>query len=183
VDSAADGWDNSIALDSAGKPHISYRDSVRGDLKYAEWTGSVWSIQTVDSFGDVGWDNSLDLDSGGNGHISYRDSTTGALRYAEWTGSMWSIQTVDSSASMYDTSLALDSSGNAHISYHDYTNGHLKYAFSVNEKPVTRFPTGYVVIAGVIAIVLVAIVVGYKKVLKRSTKPPALARYPRSSSD
>ncbi|MCL5877224.1 MAG: hypothetical protein M1540_05375 [Candidatus Bathyarchaeota archaeon] len=36
-------------------------DLTNVDLKLAEWTGTAWNIQTVDSEGSVGWDSSLVL--------------------------------------------------------------------------------------------------------------------------
>ena len=43
-------------------------------MKYAEWTGSAWSIQTVDSEGRVGDYTSIALDSKGHPWISYYDN-------------------------------------------------------------------------------------------------------------
>lgn len=76
----------SLALDSAGNPHISYFDATHYDLKYAYRTGSGWNIQTVDSYD--GRYTSLALDSAGNPHISYYAA---GLRYARWTESGWEI--------------------------------------------------------------------------------------------
>jgi hypothetical protein len=85
----------SIALDSNGYPHISYFYWTNYDLKYAKWTGSSWSVQTVDSTGYVGEHAAIALDSNDYPHISYLDSTNHALKYAKWMGSSWSIETVD----------------------------------------------------------------------------------------
>jgi len=128
---------SSMALDSSGNPHISYRDNTNKALKYARWNGNTWEIQTVD--GDWGGSGgaSMALDSSGNPHISYYDAADLALKYARWTGSSWDIQTVDSEwhgggvyAMGEGVSMALDSSGNPHISYcaRTFGTGDLKYA-------------------------------------------------------
>ncbi|MDD5492492.1 MAG: Ig-like domain-containing protein [bacterium] len=123
------GGMSSIAIDSSNNPHIAFYDGGSGDLKYAKWTGSAWSIETVDSNSYVGYNPSLALDSSNNPHISYYDSTNSDLKYAKWTGSAWSVETVDSTGYVgYSSSLALDSSNNPHIAYSDSTNDDLKYA-------------------------------------------------------
>jgi len=117
----------SIAIDRSGNPHISYHyhhgySSKTNYLKYAKWTGTEWSIQTVDYFGGSS-DSSIAIDSLGNPHISYSN-----LKYAKWTGTSWSTHTVDSTMSVpTPKSIALDSSNNPHISYYYSKNDTLKY--------------------------------------------------------
>ena len=121
----------SLALDAAGRPHISYsyHDGTDYDLKYAHWDGSAWQVQTVDSEGWVGEATSLALDAAGQPHISYLDYTNMDVKYAHWDGSAWQIQTVDSIASIIGTypSLALDAAGRPHISYIHHVQ--LRYAY------------------------------------------------------
>jgi hypothetical protein len=118
------GMYSSLALDSSGNPHISYRNgsgsSTPGYLKYASWNGSAWNIQNVDSGGNVWRLTSLALDKiSGYPRISYYESGHG-FKYAEWNGSAWNTEIFDSAATnpIYRySSLALDSAGNPHISY------------------------------------------------------------------
>ncbi|MFC2067217.1 hypothetical protein ACFLUO_09275 [Chloroflexota bacterium] len=52
-------------------------------LKFARWTRTAWSIDTVDSTGGMGYfTSSLAFDPSGNPAISYYDGINGDLRYA-----------------------------------------------------------------------------------------------------
>ena len=70
-----------IAVDEAGKVHISYYDGTNGDLKYAAKAKEavVWSTAIVDGDLDVGSYSAIAL---GSVHISYYDATSGNLKYA-----------------------------------------------------------------------------------------------------
>jgi hypothetical protein len=76
------GQFTSIALDSTGKPYISYFDAHHNFLQMANWTGTSWAIQTVDASVKVGTSTSIALDSTNAPHISYYDATNGDLKYA-----------------------------------------------------------------------------------------------------
>ncbi|OGS43158.1 MAG: hypothetical protein A2539_08540 [Elusimicrobia bacterium RIFOXYD2_FULL_34_15] len=137
----------SIAVDTNNSPHISYYDVTNYDLKYASWTGTNWSIKTVDSTGVVGDYTSIALDTNNRPHISYRAGTNYDLKYASWTGVGWSIKTVDSTGNVGSyTSIALDTNNRPHISYNDATNYDLKYASwtGVGWSIKTVDSTGYV---------------------------------------
>jgi hypothetical protein len=123
----AQGVMPSMALDPAGRPRVAYRDADQ-HLRYAAWTGSSWTTQTVDDSGRFA-DISLALDGAGRPRIAYYDDYWQNLKYAAWTGSMWDIQIVDSdSRAGQHNCLALDKAGRPHISYYDYSRWHLKYA-------------------------------------------------------
>jgi len=97
-----------------------------------------WSIQTIDSIGDVGRNCSIAVDELGNIHICYRDNTSNNLKYAKYTETGWDIQIIDSvgggATAPPNTSIVLDSSGNPHISYYDASYHNLKYAKSTGTK-------------------------------------------------
>jgi len=128
VDTAGYIFDSSLALDSAGNPHVSYLEtSPDYDLKYAFWNGSAWNIQVVDTSAEGS--PSMKLDSAGNPRISYAGYD--ALRYAARNGSAWQIKVFGGGGGgIFDTSLALDTAGNPHIAYYDMTAGYegLMYA-------------------------------------------------------
>ncbi len=116
----------SIALDSDGKPHISYQDMTNTDLKYARWTGSMWEVERV---GAYGMHTSIALDSNDRPHISYYDDVHADLKYAKWDGSDWKIQDVQADWLVGEySSIALDGSNYPHISFYDASHGNLKYA-------------------------------------------------------
>jgi hypothetical protein len=76
---------SSLAIDSAGRPHIAYYDYSMGTLKYARWDGSQWAIETIidpDGSYDYGVGCSLHLDALDVPHIAYYDSANGDLKYA-----------------------------------------------------------------------------------------------------
>ena len=123
--------DRSLALDSAGFPHVAYAGDA---LYYARFDGMAWHVETIDSA--PGIDDvypspaSLALDAAGAPHVSYLNAASSALKYARRTPQGWQIQTVDSLPAgqvfNYDTALALDSTGRPHIAY--FKNGQLWYA-------------------------------------------------------
>ena len=64
----------SMAIDRADIILVGYYDAVNGDVKVARGKANYpWSIQTVDSDGDVGGYVSLAVDMLGNPHLAYYD--------------------------------------------------------------------------------------------------------------
>jgi hypothetical protein len=114
----------SLALDSAGKFHISYYDGAQKSLKYATNASGSLVTSYVNS-PDVGSNTSIALDSKGKVHIAYKYCQnspwcdTGAVRYATNALGTWSIQTIDSGDGYTGdfTSLAIDKNDNIHLAY------------------------------------------------------------------
>jgi len=119
---------NFMVLDAQGNPHISYSSYAKGELKYAYWNGSQWSIRVVDSRNseagryNLGMGNSVFLDQQGKTHFSYyveRD-----LVYARPQKDRWVLEVIDTVAPPgrwdgFRSTLILDKNGFAHIAYED----------------------------------------------------------------
>jgi hypothetical protein len=76
---------SSIAVDSAGHPHISYVDYSNRALKYAHHGGTSWSKVTVDRNSPsrgVAWQTAIAVDGQNHPHISYFDWFGDKLMYA-----------------------------------------------------------------------------------------------------
>jgi hypothetical protein len=138
---SSDFYGASVSLDSNNYPHVVYGEgnmiygtafNNESNVKYAEWNGQNWNIQTVflnvSSFGNIALDS--------NGYPSFTYIFESSLRYASWGGSSWRSQNVDSNPLISDSSfLALDRQNNPHISYYkdaelgSETGGNLMYAY------------------------------------------------------
>jgi len=75
----------SLALDGDGFPALTSFEAVDGDLVFASFDGSAWSMEIVASEGTVGMFSSLAFDAEGQPHISFfetAEATTGIIHYA-----------------------------------------------------------------------------------------------------
>ena len=91
---------------------------------------SSWTIQTVDSDGDVGVGSSIVLDNLGQPWISYSnvtDSPDNHLKVAHFTGTTWETSTVDPTGDTA-TAIAIDNTGAPVIAYQDSVTSCLQYA-------------------------------------------------------
>jgi hypothetical protein len=124
-------WFNgtSIDLDDQGNPWISYFDDIPMDLMLAAKSGGTWTINPVDSPGDVGRWSSMKLDAGGEPRIAYYVSlspTSGIVRLAQSTGSAWIFTNVDTLENVdlaavpeHMIALDIDAQGITHLAYCD----------------------------------------------------------------
>ncbi len=127
-----DGLYTSIAINPVtNQPAISYYDLTAAALKYAEFNGVGWNIQTVDDVGDVGLYTQLRFDPvRGVVYILYHDATNEALKIAIRTiaNPTWTIiDTVESGGVGMRPSLFIDSNGRVRMSYYDEQRGDLIY--------------------------------------------------------
>jgi len=108
VDSTADARYLATAV-YAGRPVIAYSDSKKGDLKLATFSGSKWSIKTIDgnsttlgkTTNDVSGYISICTSVSGRTnylHIFYADLKDKDLRYAVFDGKSWYYEIVDGDA-------------------------------------------------------------------------------------
>jgi len=93
------GTGASLALDAAGRPHISYYDMVDGKLKYAHWDGAAWQIEVLDNAYRYEERTSIAVDGQGRPHIAYKkfewlppDYNCPGMGYAHWDGDQWLLE-------------------------------------------------------------------------------------------
>lgn len=130
----------SIAIDG-GTTYISYYDQAAGDLRLAINDGSGWTMEVVDSEGDVGQWSSLLVESG-SAHIAYHDVSNQNLKYASGTSGNFTIETVDEAPySGADTDL-IKIGDDIHIVYFDGQNNDLKLASLVGGEWSTETVAG-----------------------------------------
>lgn len=114
----------SIAVDSAGNPHVSYYTS--SNTYYAHWNGTDWILSLVD--GVQGVVTSIAIDDEDGVHISYSSYGAG-LNYAYWNGTSFHTQYLgEISTEIYYHSLATDSLLRPHIAYLN-KSGILNYTY------------------------------------------------------
>jgi hypothetical protein len=131
------GFGTSLALDTQGRPHLSYR-SLRAPevtnperLHYAHWDGVRWILELVDIADMIGRDSpafetdgdtSLALDSSGRPHVAYVARVDGdrELRHAVREAEGWRVERISAAASPAGrVSLALDADDHLHLAYFD----------------------------------------------------------------
>lgn len=125
------GMGTSIALDSAGKPIISYFDT--SALKLARLVEGKWKFEVVDKFPRLdqwGWRffrSRVVIDSKGRPHIGY-ESPLG-LKHAWWDGQRWKSRVILApTGTFFDGGMTMDESDNIYFSYTDPVQGTLMLA-------------------------------------------------------
>jgi hypothetical protein len=106
----------SLDVSPSGQFGVAYSDVTNGDLKYAQYNGSTWSVETVDNLNTVAF-ISVAFDNSNVPAIAYYDAFAADLKYAV-KPSTWSTTTVASKGAVgLDTSLWFDDQNKANIVY------------------------------------------------------------------
>ena len=103
------GTSASVAVDSAGQPHIAYLDLTNNSLRYAWRDQDGWHTESV-AAADVQRNCSLTLAADGTPIISLRRDLDDPGGGCDWRPGRW-------------LSLVVDSQGEVHIAYYDATTG------------------------------------------------------------
>jgi hypothetical protein len=133
---------NSLAIDSAGRPHVAYGnvEYKSSSLRYAHWTGSGWDNEILEGAGVPGTYRqavNLILDKNDVPHMAYHNIRDRIVMYATQINGKWQMQAVDSiGAAAYPdrNGIALDDNGTPYISYYDAKIGVLKLAYRRGNK-------------------------------------------------
>ena len=144
----------SLALDSAGLPHITYLDWTalnRGMVKYARHDGEEWHLEEIDSLADIeiGFlgarrTTAIALDGQDRPYIAYSDKT--ALVFGSREGEDWLMEEVTGpmqggTALAQFVSLEVEEGGRPHLTYYELADppssstGTIYYAVGPVVKP------------------------------------------------
>ena len=126
-----------LAVGPDGLPALSYYNDRDGELVFASFDGSAWTLETVTADGDVGKFSSLQFDAEGRPHISFFEDlggSSGRILYAVRDGGAWTVEEVGTlddvqqgmTGTRRNSSLALDAGGVPHVVFSD--EGVIRYA-------------------------------------------------------
>lgn len=132
---------SSIAVDAAGKAHISYYDFSSAALKYATNATGLWIAAPIGSTGMGGQDTSIGVDSTGRVHISYRGDAPFRLGYVTNATGSWVASDIDTAINTEFSSLKVDSKDKVHVSYYDASYG-LKYVTNASGSWIAEIVEG-----------------------------------------
>jgi hypothetical protein len=119
----------SLALDQRGRPGIAFFHANRGDLDFARFDGSGWTLETIDWKQSVGLYPSLLFNQENHPVISYYRKASGDLRLARHDGDRWHIIDIDTHNDRgRSSSMGMDSRGKLAIAYEDSSTGVLRVA-------------------------------------------------------
>ncbi|RKY18573.1 MAG: hypothetical protein DRP63_01900 [Planctomycetota bacterium] len=90
----------------------------------------AWTIEMIDSNGNVGRYCCAVIDSDDHIHVAYQDVDKLALKYAYYDGANWRTETVYPTGDTgYYPRIAVDSNNTPHIVWYDKSNENVMYAF------------------------------------------------------
>jgi hypothetical protein len=126
-----------LRLLSDGYPAISYYNATAGDLKFTQWDGSSWSIQTAASTGDVGrYSRNAFNTPAALWVIAYDDTTnTNGMYVRQMSDKNWDTPTIieNMAGDVAYTDLVFNpASGRPAVTYYDTFNGDLRLAYGNN---------------------------------------------------
>ena len=103
-----------LALDTANRAHIVYRDAANSAVRYATNAGGAWATQLVAS-GVEAHGVAIALDPAGRPRIAYQDLVADELRFATNATGAWATTRLD--AGGQTCSIAVGADGKTHVGY------------------------------------------------------------------
>lgn len=139
IESGDTGYNPALAIDLANRPAMSFYNRGSQEMRFAQWDGAEWKIETIDTIGTVRIDDRVDaysstvFDAHGDPWVAYFNYSRGQLILARRTNGAWSYEVVDRSGNAgWYCSLAITPDGAPLIGYHDRSAKVLKLASYVN---------------------------------------------------
>jgi hypothetical protein len=145
-----DGIQSSLALDSAGKPHVVFNSEATQEILYSSYDGTQWVTQSLAELAasalgaeGIGEEPDIALDSQDRPHVTagvfvpVGASGVEVLIYARFNGTAWEFELVDKKNAGFQSSIALDQWDLPHVSYRQAggEKSNLKYTDSGIKPP------------------------------------------------
>ena len=119
------GFMSSLAIDADGGPHVTYWNPEL-HLGYArQRTDGKWTVEEIDTQGNVGWHSSLAIDVSGRLHVACLRGGAEEVVYAQ--GPPWSFEVIDTGGGFYLPSIAVDDRG-VDVTYWELEGWRLNHA-------------------------------------------------------
>jgi hypothetical protein len=117
-----------LGVDSGDRPHITYDDYEKYELKYAYYDGSSWHIATVDTTPQSPIDHvDMAIDAVDHLHVVFTHDRK--LKYAYYDGVSWRFDVIEENLWYTRPSIAVGVNNEPHVIYFDEKADYIKYAY------------------------------------------------------
>ena len=142
---------NNMTADSKGLSHLVYANVATGEMRYAFWNGTAWTLEMVESRLQsqgqyVGLSCAVTTDRNDTPHVTYLNTTAMLVKYAVRTGGRWKTENIGRVTGVMEdfdrNSIMIDDLGRPWVGYYDPGVGVLQIVHKDGGKWITETVDG-----------------------------------------